>query len=109
MTDILAVVATIWGIAMAASPLLQVRRMRATGSSADLSTGYRWVLQLGFGLWLIYGLSLGNPALVISNGAALSFGLLTIAVARRLRRGSPGSRHAAGCPSPGQTPPMTRR
>jgi uncharacterized protein with PQ loop repeat len=94
MTDILALAATIWGVAMAISPLLQVRRMRATGSSADLSIGYLLVLQVGFILWLGYGIALRNPALIISNCAALACGLLTIAVARRLGAGaneSPGS------------------
>ena len=84
--DLLAIVATTWGIAMAASPLLQIRRMRSTGSSTDLSLGYLAVLQGGFFLWLSYGLALGNPALVISNSAALVFGLTTIVIARRLRR-----------------------
>ncbi len=86
MTDVLAVAATAWGIAMAVSPLLQIRRMRATGSSADLSVGYLWVLQVGFVLWMSYGLALGNAALVISNTCSLVFGVTTIVVARRLRR-----------------------
>lgn len=86
MTDLLAIAATAWGIAMAASPLLQIRRMRTTGSSTDLSLGYLSVLQVGFCLWLSYGLALRNPALVISNTAALAFGLTTIIIARRLRR-----------------------
>ena len=86
MADILAVLATGYGILMAISPTLQIRRMRATGSSADLSIGYLVVLQPGFILWLSYGLSIGNPALVISNTTALVFGLLTIVLAIRLRR-----------------------
>jgi len=85
MTELLAIAATTWGIAMAASPLLQIRRMRSTGSSTDLSLGYLSVLQVGFLLWLSYGLALRNPALVISNTAALVFGLTTIVIARRLR------------------------
>jgi uncharacterized protein with PQ loop repeat len=86
MTEFLAVVATAYGIAMAASPLLQIRRMRTTGSSADLSIGYLSVLVVGFGLWLAYGWSIGNAALIVSNTAALVFGLLTIAIATRMRR-----------------------
>jgi uncharacterized protein with PQ loop repeat len=86
MHDLLAVAATSWGVLMAASPLLQIRRMRATRSSADFSIGYISVLIVGFVLWLSYGISIGNPALIISNSAALCFGLLTILVAVRLRR-----------------------
>jgi uncharacterized protein with PQ loop repeat len=86
MADILAVLATGYGILMAISPVLQIRRMQATGSSADLSIGYLAVLQPGFILWICYGLSIGNPALVISNTVALCFGLLTMVLAVRLRR-----------------------
>jgi MtN3 and saliva related transmembrane protein len=86
MADILAVLATSYGILMAISPVLQIRRMRATGSSADVSIGYLAVLQPGFILWLSYGLAIGNPALVISNSAALVFGMLTMLLAIRLRR-----------------------
>ena len=88
MTDFLALADATWGVAMAVSPLLQVRRMRATGSSADLSIGYLSVLQVGFVLWFSYGLALGNPALIVSNAASLTFCLLTIAIARRLRHRS---------------------
>lgn len=86
MADILAVLATGYGILMAISPVLQIRRMRATGSSADLSIGYLAVLQPGFILWMSYGLAIGNAALVISNTTALVFGLLTMVLAVRLRR-----------------------
>ena len=86
MADILAVLATGYGVLMAISPTLQIRRMRATGSSADLSIGYLAVLQPGFILWMSYGLAIGNAALVIANTTALVFGLLTILLAIRLRR-----------------------
>jgi MtN3 and saliva related transmembrane protein len=85
MTDVLAVAATTAGLTMAVSPILQIRRMLATGSSADFSIGYISVLVVGFTLWLSYGLAIGNAALIISNIAALSVGLLTIFVAVRLR------------------------
>lgn len=85
MADVLAVAATTWGVLMGVSPLLQIRRMRATRSSADLSLGYLAILIVGFGLWLSYGVSIGNPALVISNTASLTFGLLTVVIAVRLR------------------------
>ena len=88
MTDILAVIATAWGVAMGVSPLLQIRRMRKTGSSSDLSLGYLAVLQVGFALWFSYGLALGNPALMISNAFALIFGVTTMFIARRMRRQS---------------------
>ena len=88
MTEFLAVAATVWGIAMAASPLLQIRRMRRTGSSSDLSISYMAVLVFGFALWLAYGWTIGNAALIVSNTAAFVFGVITIAVAWQMRRAS---------------------
>ena len=86
MSDTLAVTAAAWGVMMAISPLLQIRRMLETRSSADLSLGYLGVLLIGFGLWVAYGVSLGNLALIVPNGVALVVGLLTLAVALRFRR-----------------------
>ena len=37
MTDVLGVVAASWGVLMAISPILQIRRMLDQGSSADIS------------------------------------------------------------------------
>jgi MtN3 and saliva related transmembrane protein len=71
---------------MAISPLLQIRRMLETRSSADLSLGYLAVLLIGFGLWIAYGISLGNLALIVPNSVALVIGLVTIGVALRFRR-----------------------
>lgn len=89
MTDMLALVAASWGILMALSPILQIRRMLERRSSADVSLAYLAVLQVGFVLWLGYGLALGNPALFVPNGVALCVGLLTIAMAWTFRNGAP--------------------
>lgn len=85
MADALAVAATAWGVVMGISPLLQIRRMLTTRSSADLSIGYFAVLMVGFALWVAYGLSIANAALVIANTVALVVGSVTILVAARLR------------------------
>ena len=81
----LAVIAGSWGVLMALSPLLQIRAMVRRRSSAGVSVGYLSVLAVGFSLWLAYGLSLGNPALIITNIVSLGVGIATIAVARHLR------------------------
>ena len=86
-TELLGVAATLAGILMAVSPALQIRRMRKTGSSRDYSLLYASLLCVGFVLWLAYGWALGNPALIVSNLASLSFMILTIGVALTLRRG----------------------
>ena len=85
MSDTLAVIAATWGVLMAASPVLQIRRMLVTRSSSDLSLSYLLVLLVGFGIWLSYGLSIGNAAIVVPNIVALAVGLATIVVALRFR------------------------
>jgi uncharacterized protein with PQ loop repeat len=90
---ILATCATIAGVLMAASPLLQIRRMRRTRSSNDVSLLYLSMLAGGFIVWLAYGIALDNWAMKISNVASLVFMLLTIGVALAYRRG--GVRRAA--------------
>lgn len=85
MTDALGITAATYGVLMAVSPLLQIRRMFQTRSSADVSLGYLCVLEVGFGLWVAYGISLPNLAIVIPNCFALSVGLATILVARHFR------------------------
>lgn len=89
MPDTLAVVAASWGVLMAAAPLLQIRRMLERRSSADLSLSYLSVLSVGFILWVAYGSSLGNVAIVLPNAVALVVGLATLIVALRFRSGSP--------------------
>ena len=83
--DVLAVVAATWGIGMAVAPLLQIRRILATRSSLGVSLAYLSVLTVGFALWLAYGISIGNAALVVSNIAALLVGAASLAVAYRFR------------------------
>ena len=93
--DVLATCATIAGVLMAMSPFLQVRRMRRTKSSNDVSLLYLTMLAGGFIVWLAYGLSLNNWAMIISNIASLVFMVITILVALTYRRGG-AKRAAAG-------------
>ena len=86
MTDLLGVVAASYGVLMAVSPALQIRRMLERRSSADVSLGYLSVLEVGFLLWLAYGLALPNLAIVIPNTVAFAVGMATIVVALRFRR-----------------------
>jgi uncharacterized protein with PQ loop repeat len=85
MSDTLALSAAAWGVLMALAPVLQIRRMVTTRSSADFSIGYLGVLLIGFGLWMAYGLALGNLALIVPNCVALVIGVATLVVAVRLR------------------------
>jgi uncharacterized protein with PQ loop repeat len=86
VTDALGVAAAAWGVMMALSPLLQIRRILERRSSVDVSLAYLAVLQIGFQLWVGYGLSLRNPAIVVPNSVAFLVGLATILIAVRFRR-----------------------
>jgi uncharacterized protein with PQ loop repeat len=87
VADVLALLAASWGVLMAISPALQIRRMLERGSSADVSLAYLLVLLPGFGLWLAYGVALGNLAIIVPNTVSLGVGLATTAIAWRLRNG----------------------
>jgi MtN3 and saliva related transmembrane protein len=86
VSDALAVIAAACGVIMGASPVFQIRRMRARASSDDVSIGYFSVLLVGNVCWAIYGVSIANPALVLSNSVSMVIGSATIMVARRYRR-----------------------
>ena len=82
----LAVAAAAWGVLMGVSPVLQIRRMLRQRSSRDVSVGYFTILLVGFGLWISYGITSRNLALIVPNTVALLIGVSTIAIALRLRR-----------------------
>ena len=85
MADALALLAASWGVMMALSPALQLRRILERRSSADISIAYLAVLQVGFTLWIAYGTSLGNLAIVVPNSVAFLVGAATIVIALRFR------------------------
>lgn len=84
-TTALAILASSWGIVMGIAPALQIRRILESRSSRDVSLGFLSVYLVGFVLWLAYGLSLGNVALVVANVVSLVVGGCALAVAVRFR------------------------
>ena len=85
LETVLAVTAAAWGILMAISPGLQIRKMLLHRSSREVSIAYFWVLLVGFTLWVAYGLTIKNWYLVVPNAVAFTVGATTIAVALRYR------------------------
>lgn len=85
MIDYLAAVAATWGVAMALSPVLQIRAIRAHRSSRGVSVGYQQVLLVGFILWLSYGIALGNFAIIVPNLVAIVVCVATILVSLHYR------------------------
>ena len=82
---VLGVTAAAWGILMAISPGLQIRKMLLHRSSREVSIAYFWVLLVGFTLWVAYGVSIKNWFLVAPNTVALVVCVTTITVALRYR------------------------
>jgi len=86
MTDVLPLVAGAWGVLMGLAPLLQIRTILQRRSSADVSIASMAVLLVGFVLWLAYGLSIGDGALIATNATALTVTATAIAVTLAFRR-----------------------
>jgi MtN3 and saliva related transmembrane protein len=85
VTGYLATAAATWGVAMAVSPLLQIRAIRAHRSSRGVSVAYQQVLLVGFVLWLSYGVALHNLAIIIPNIVAAVVSVAAILVSLRYR------------------------
>jgi MtN3 and saliva related transmembrane protein len=83
---VLAFSAATWGIAMAVSPVLQIRKILHHRSSHGVSVGYMTVLFIGFLLWLAYGIALGNWAMIVPNIVAAIVIVATMAVTVHYRR-----------------------
>jgi MtN3 and saliva related transmembrane protein len=79
------VAAASWGVVMALAPVLQIVRMHRRRSSDDVSIGYLAVLLPGFLLWVSYGVTTANVALVVPNTVAAVVAAATIVVVLRLR------------------------
>jgi uncharacterized protein with PQ loop repeat len=89
---VIGVTAAAWGILMAISPGLQIRKMLLHHSSREVSIAYFWVLLVGFTLWVAYGLAIENWFLVVPNAVAFAVCSTTIAIALRYRLKEPASR-----------------
>jgi MtN3 and saliva related transmembrane protein len=87
VTETLGAAAAAWGVLMAISPLLQIRRMLARRSSGDVSITNLLVLQFGFFLWIGYGIAAGNPFIFLPNSVAAVVGVVTMLVAWMYRDG----------------------
>jgi len=81
----LGILAASWGVVMALSPILQIRRILRRGSSDDVSIGYLFVVTFGFVIWIAYGATAANAVVVVPNVVALLVGITTIVVALRFR------------------------
>ena len=85
MTSALAAIAIAYGVGAALAVLLQARQMLARGGSCDVSARFLAVYAGGYGVWLLYGLSLQALPIVVVDSLGLVCGAITLAVELRLR------------------------
>ncbi len=85
MVSMLAVAAASWGSSW---PSPRSSRSGASVTTARQRTYHSatWPVQPGFGLWVAYGLAIGDLALVIPNALAFLVGMTTIAAAVHYRQ-----------------------
>jgi uncharacterized protein with PQ loop repeat len=85
MSAVLGGAAVLYGVGGALSVLLQARQMLARGASCDVSARFLAVYVGGYAIWLLYGFSLGNFPIVSVHALGLVCGVVTLAIALRLR------------------------
>jgi uncharacterized protein with PQ loop repeat len=83
--EVLAAVAIVYGVAAALSVLLQARQMLARRDSYGVSAPFLATYVGGYGIWLLYGLSLRNVPIIVVDALGLVCGAITLVVALRLR------------------------
>jgi len=71
---------------MGASPLLQALHSHRRESASDVSLAFLVVLICGATLWLLYGIALGNMAIIIANIVGVASSATTLSVTVRWRR-----------------------
>jgi hypothetical protein len=82
---LLSTIATLYGVGAAGTVLLQARQMLARGSSCDVSARFFATYAGGYGVWLLYGLSIGSMPLILVDAAGLMCGAITLAVTLSMR------------------------
>lgn len=84
--------ASISGVVMALSPLLQARRVRAIRDSSEVSQAFVCVLIGNACVWILHGVMTAQAVLVVPNAVTVLAAGWTLAIVRRYR----GDGHAAG-------------
>ena len=98
--QLLEAIATAYGLGAAGAALLQARQIKRRGSSCDVSARFFATYAGGYGIWLIYGLSIESLPLVVVDGVGLVAGLATLAVTLRMRGSLMRPRTWGSCPRP---------
>ena len=83
--NLLAMVATCYGVGAAGAALLQARQIVRRGSSCDVSARFFATYAGGYAIWLLYGLSIGSLPIILVHAVGLLCGSLTLAVTLAMR------------------------
>jgi uncharacterized protein with PQ loop repeat len=93
-------VAACSGVAMALSPMLQARRVRALGDSSEVSAGVFQTMRMNASIWLTYGVATANVVIVVPNVCALITTTATLLTIKRFRHAG----HGANASAPAEAP-----
>ena len=85
-TDIFGPIASFMGVLMSLAPLFQVRRILERRTADDVSIAFLGVIAAGSSAWCAYGISTGDPYLIIPNSLGVITNVGTLLVVRRYQR-----------------------
>ena len=91
---VLAAAGTITGLFSTAGLFLQARRLVRLGAACEISIPIRLITLTGYGIWLAYGIAIGDVPLIVVDLVGLAGALLVVRVTLGLRR-----RHACKIPT----------
>lgn len=89
MSNVLAGLAVTMGVAMALSPLLQLRLILKERDSEEVSQGFLTVITLGASAWLAHGINTSDLIIVIPNACGVACAAATLLAAHRFKHGDP--------------------
>ena len=90
-TDFFGILASVMGVAMSLAPLFQVRRVLEREQADDISQAFLVVIAVGATCWCAYGISTGDPYLIIPNTVGVITNVGTLLVVRRFQQRSESS------------------
>jgi uncharacterized protein with PQ loop repeat len=93
-TDFFGVLASVMGVLMSLAPLFQVRRVLERGQADDVSLAFLAVIAVGATCWCAYGISTGDPYLIIPNTLGVITNVGTLLVVRRYQARSAAAARA---------------
>jgi uncharacterized protein with PQ loop repeat len=83
--DLIAMIATLYGVGAAGTVLLQARQIARRRSSCDVSACFFATYAGGYAIWLLYGLSIGSLPIILVHAIGLVCGTLTLATTLAVR------------------------